>query len=96
MPAAAKVAAVARSHIVPLHGPGLVLLGWIVGVLLLLIVVLWRIASVRRSLLEAVPPGRRWLLCWRSAAPIWGSPRRCRLGSRRTYTVPPCVASCGR
>ena len=59
MPAAAMETTVARSHIVPLQWPGLVLLGWAVGVLLLLALVLWQIVSVRRSLSRSRPAGPR-------------------------------------
>ncbi|MCX5646431.1 MAG: hypothetical protein NTZ17_17385 [Phycisphaerae bacterium] len=54
MPAATTEAA-AKSQIVFLQWPGVILLGWAVGVLLLLALVLWQIVSVRRSLSRSRP-----------------------------------------
>jgi bla regulator protein BlaR1 len=50
MPVGATQTAVAGRELVALQWPGLVLLGWVAGVLLLSALVLRRIASVRRSL----------------------------------------------
>jgi beta-lactamase regulating signal transducer with metallopeptidase domain len=59
LPAMATEAAAVRSHIGSLQWPALVLLGWAVGVLLLLALVLWQIVSVRRSLSRSRPAGPR-------------------------------------
>jgi bla regulator protein BlaR1 len=63
MPAAAVETTIARSHTVTvaLQWPGLILLGWAVGVLLLLALVLWQIVSVRRSLSRSRPAGPRMI-----------------------------------
>jgi beta-lactamase regulating signal transducer with metallopeptidase domain len=61
IPASAGAAemAVAGREIIALQWPGLVLLGWVAGVLLLLALVLRRIASVRRSLRLSHPARRQ-------------------------------------
>ena len=59
LPDVMTMPAVAKIHVVSLQWPGLVLLGWAVGTLLLLTPVLWRIASVRRLLSRSQPAGRR-------------------------------------
>lgn len=51
------VQTVTEPRILPLQWPGLMLLGWIAGVLLLLAVVLWQIVSMRRSLARSRPAG---------------------------------------
>lgn len=57
-PAGAAEIAVAGREILPLQWPGLLLLGWIAGVILLSAMVLRRVASVRRSLYRSRPAGR--------------------------------------
>lgn len=57
LPAMATRAVAVRSHIGSLQWPGLVLLGWAIVVLLLLVLVLWQIVSVRRSLSRSRPAG---------------------------------------
>lgn len=61
IPVATVDTAVARSPMVPLHWPGLVLLGWGVGVLLLLALVAWRIMSMRRTL-SRCRPAEPWMV----------------------------------
>ena len=48
---------VAAPRVTPLQGPGLALLGWVAGVLVLLLLVFWQMASVRRSLKRSRPAG---------------------------------------
>jgi len=55
MPVGAPEMAVAGREIVPLQWPGLLLLGWVAGVLLLSTFVWWRVAWVRRSLHRSHP-----------------------------------------
>jgi beta-lactamase regulating signal transducer with metallopeptidase domain len=57
--AMATEAVAVRSHIGSLQWPALVLLGWVVGVLLLLTLVLWQIVSVRRLLSRSRTAGPR-------------------------------------
>ena len=57
-PGGAAQVAVASGHALSLQLPGLVLLGWVAGVVLLSALVLWRVASVRRSLHRSHPAGR--------------------------------------
>ncbi|MBN2131706.1 MAG: M56 family metallopeptidase [Sedimentisphaerales bacterium] len=58
-PSGAAEIATAGSQMATLQWPGLVLLGWMVGVLLLIALVLWRVLSVRRSLYRSRPAGRQ-------------------------------------
>jgi beta-lactamase regulating signal transducer with metallopeptidase domain len=58
MPAGAQESTPARRAIVPLQGPGAILLGWIAGVSFLSVLVLRRVVSVRRSLRRSRPASR--------------------------------------
>jgi len=59
VPAATEEIAAAGGEIVPLQWPGLALLGWVTGILLLLALVSQRIASARRSLRRSHPAGQQ-------------------------------------
>ena len=55
------VQTVAEPRVLPLQGPGLALLGWVAGVLLLLALVLWQIVAMRRSLARSRPAGAQMI-----------------------------------